>query len=56
MSTVHRVLSKAFCHSPRTLPFHLPLAQPSVTPTPSSGPGTWSCTPWAGLYFEAPAA
>lgn len=57
MSTAHRVLGRAFCHSARALPFHLPLVRPSITPPQSSGSGTWSCTPWEGLYFEeAPTA
>lgn len=52
MSTAHRFLTTVFGHSPRPLPLRPTLASPCVTTPRFSGHGTWSCAPWAGLYFE----
>jgi hypothetical protein len=56
MSTVHRILLSAFSRSGRPVAGGRSAAGVGATARQPMGPEVLTCTPWAGLYVEGPAA
>lgn len=56
MSTVHRILLITFARSGRPVTDRRRVAGVGAASRQSIASGVLTCTPWAGLYVEGPAA